>query len=273
MLKKIRSGRPFLRIAFQCLGDKVRNLFGPLGRILDGFWDALRAAVVKGAERVLVVGRVAIDDLQDGNGKGPDIDGFPVGLELDHLRGDPEGGTEDVDDPAARRGLGEAKVDELDLAVLGEHDVLALQVAVGDVDVVEVLQGAEDGTADVGDVGFLEVVVHDGLGEGPALHHLHDDPQLVPPQVAAKVAHDVLVLCARDEPELVQVVLLVVFRLVGHLLNGHVGALLQLPVLVDHQGVEHAPEAPPPDHAADLVQTVRVDVFDDQILLLFDGVL
>ena len=73
--------------------------------------------------------------------------------------------------------LAEAEVDELDVSLLVEHDVLGLEVAVDDVEAVQVLQGQDD---------LLQVELGHRLHHQPL--HLHPPEQLA---AAAKLLHQV----------------------------------------------------------------------------------
>lgn len=74
-----------------------------------------------------------------------------------------------------------AEVAELDDVLLGNEDILALDVSVEDFAIVDVLQAEADLGEPVHDLGFGEVpatLVGDEFGEVSAVGEVHDDAQV-----------------------------------------------------------------------------------------------
>ena len=163
-------------------------------------------------DRLPVEGLAAPQHLEEHAPEGPDV-GAPVhrlapGLLGRHVPGRPQehpglgpaggegGGLGPVLPRASRErvdahGLGQAEVEDLDLAVLGDHDVSGLEVAVDDALLVGDLEGLGDLGGDLHRVGDGDGAPGDALGEGLALGDLHDQEALAVHVLDAVDAGDV----------------------------------------------------------------------------------
>ena len=77
--------------------------------------------------------------------------------------------------------LGQAEVEELGVAVPGDHDVVGLDVAVEDARVVGLGQALGDLEGDLDRAQEIELAVGDEPADGPAVDVFHGDEQVVPP--------------------------------------------------------------------------------------------
>lgn len=91
-----------------------------------------------------------------------------------------------------RRDLGaESEVGELDLTVHAEKDVVAFDVAVYYLLLVQEFERLETLLRDGGYLSLSEHGLHDNIGHRTTIEVLHDDPELVADEVALDVVDDV----------------------------------------------------------------------------------
>ena len=107
---------------------------------------------------------------------GTGVDGFALGL----LGGEVGGGAEDRGCLGDRRrrvgdGAGDAEVHDLDLVVLGDHDIAGLDVAVDDARAVRVLERLQDAVGVRNRTLGIQRAALDQLLQQPSLDELHDD--------------------------------------------------------------------------------------------------
>ena len=166
----------------------------------------------------IMVRRLALQQLNNGAANAPDVRGRGGARELDDLGGHPVRGADDL---GLLVGPGEgaradAKVGQLDGAILGGQDVGAFDVAVDDALVVQVLQALQDlGHVDADQVlGKLAVGFADGMQRailaisgttsakdtdtkgGEEVDRLKDDVEAVCRLDEANIFHDIVMLPA-----------------------------------------------------------------------------
>ena len=142
MVQQGEGGGAILRGEGETCRDKVDKVTRELERTgggeLQGGRDAGDADAGEVDEGVAeqLGGAEVVGELEEHDPQGPDVGLRCVGLQADELGGDVVRGAADGGDRGGDV-LCEAKVDELDAAAEGEHDVVGLQVAMHDVFLVE----------------------------------------------------------------------------------------------------------------------------------------
>ena len=113
----------------------------------------------------------------------------------------------------------ERRLTELDVALEGEEDVVALDVAVDDAIFMEVLQAFERLPTDGRDLSLGHDVARDDVGQGASLHVLHDDPEVALEQERVDKVDDVAVTTLLHDEDFVDDQVLLRLLLEVHLLD------------------------------------------------------
>ena len=172
--------------------------------------------------RVVKIRRLPVNHLDQEDAQGPDVHLGPVLRPRDHLGAHPVRRAHQRAPPRQLRAhlRAEPEVRELDAAVLGEEDGVALDVSVDDALAVQVGEGGQHLAAHGGHLLLRHVERGHDVGEGAALQVLHGHPQLGPHQVRVQHGDDVGVGVVPHDHHLVEEQLAALLPPEVHLLDG-----------------------------------------------------
>ena len=222
-LQQIVSARPLLRIDLQCETQKVPENRRQLMLRLN-LRRPVRGDQIQRPQRALgEVRRFAFNHLDRHNPQGPNIDFAPVLLPRHNFWSHP------VRRADHSRALhlalidlrAEAEIREFDTPLHAQEDVVGLDIPMDDTLAVQELQPMQRLATDGANLALGHHIKCHDIRQTPALHVLHDDPQVALHQERVHEVDDILVPAVLHDQDLVDDEILLGLLLEVHLFDGN----------------------------------------------------